>query len=176
MLDAKWRSLPGSVAHAARIFVFHLSPVFRSKFVVAARLYARAPPSHGCVSRAQRSMKWCAAEPGPCHAQIWNDPGSAVHRYALHRVREKNGQERRKRAKGGGAPIGAPSLRRARRSTTARPCAGRARLSALHRGTRQGERIRRWLSSRPALPETRLKRALPVLACLQSTALRGDQS
>ena len=32
------------------------------------------------------------------------------------------------------------------------------------------------LSFSPALPETRLHRALPFAACLQSTALRGDRS
>ena len=44
---------------------------------------------------------------------------------------------------------------------------GRARLSALHRGTRQAGRNQHWLSSRPALPETRLLRALPVVASLE---------
>jgi hypothetical protein len=42
-------------------------------------------------------------------------------------------------------------LRAQQRSLT-----GTARLSALRRGTRQGERIRLWLSSRPALPETKV--------------------
>ncbi len=53
---------------------------------------------------------------------------------------------------------------------------GRARLSALHRGTRQAGRNQHWLSSRPALPETRLLRALPVVASLESTEHLGDRS
>jgi hypothetical protein len=39
---------------------------------------------------------------------------------------------------------------------------GRARVPALRCGTRQGERIRRWLSSRTALPETRLGGRYPL--------------
>ena len=59
--------------------------------------------------------------------------------------------------KGGGAPIGAPSMSAQRRQVYAnlrnssaarqRLLSRAARLSALRRGTRQGERIRRWLSS-----------------------------
>ncbi len=56
--------------------------------------------------------------------------------------------------KGGRAPIGAPFHGRARRSTAA-VSAETARLSALHRGARQGGRIHHWLSSSTALPETR---------------------
>src|SRR5580704_9822687 len=52
----------------------------------------------------------------------------------------------------------------------------RARLPALHRGTRHAGRNQHWLSSRPALPETRLLRALPVVASLESTEHLGDRS
>src|SRR5262249_20756955 len=38
------------------------------------------------VSRARRSTKWCAADPRSMSLPTV-DPGSAVHRYALHRIR-----------------------------------------------------------------------------------------
>jgi hypothetical protein len=54
------------------------------------------------ISRAQRSMKWCAAKPGSLQMPSMDDPGSAVHRpsalktrvngvmaLALHRIRER---------------------------------------------------------------------------------------
>jgi hypothetical protein len=76
--------------------------------------------------------------------------------------------------KGGGAPTGAPSTDRiigcgraplfsALRRLWGRVGRGHARLSALHRGTRQGRRIHHWLSSRTALPETRLDGRYPLL-------------
>jgi len=76
--------------------------------------------------------------------------------------------------KGGGAPTGAPSTDRiigcgrAPLFSLLPACGGglgggRARLSALHRGTRQGRRIHHWLSSRTALPETRLDGRYPLL-------------
>ena len=37
------------------------------------------------VSRAQRGTQCCAADPGPRFLKL--GPGSAVHRFALHRVR-----------------------------------------------------------------------------------------
>jgi hypothetical protein len=53
-----------------------------------------------------------------------------------------------------------------------------ARLPALHRGTRRTGRIQYRLSSRPALPETRPRRALPSLAChsLPSTSETGRRA
>jgi hypothetical protein len=52
---------------------------------------------------------------------------------------------------------------------------GRARLPALHRGTRQAGRIQHWLSSRPALPETRLDGRYPFspVSSLPSTSETG---
>ena len=41
------------------------------------------------VSRAQRSTKWCAADPGPRFLLLANrGPGAAVQRFALHRARD----------------------------------------------------------------------------------------
>src|SRR6516165_10829279 len=39
-----------------------------------------------CVSRAQRSMKWSAAEPGPVTDAEYGTTPDAVHRFAPHRV------------------------------------------------------------------------------------------
>jgi hypothetical protein len=52
---------------------------------------------------------------------------------------------------------------------------GTARLSALRRGTRQAGRNQRWLSSRPALPETRLDGRYPFspVSSLPSTSETG---
>src|SRR5580704_1701903 len=58
------------------------------------RVYAR-------LRRAMALAEWCAADPGSFRARsvaypgfredmMWNDPGSAAHRSALHRVREKH--------------------------------------------------------------------------------------
>jgi hypothetical protein len=49
--------------------------------------------------------------------------------------------------KGGGAPIGAPAMSAQLFCCAAAARSRAARLSALRCGTRQGERIRRWLSS-----------------------------
>jgi hypothetical protein len=71
-----------------------------SNRVLAARLCARVLSSRGCVFRAQRSMKWCAAEPGPCHTQslersrICGAPNSAFTRVdALLRDAPRPGKE-----------------------------------------------------------------------------------
>ena len=58
--------------------------------------------------------------------------------------------------KGGGAPTGAIVFGAASADAAA-VSAETARLSALHRGARQGGRIHHWLSSSTALPETRLQ-------------------
>ena len=53
-----------------------------------------AMTTRGHVSRAQRSTQWCAADPGSSQApskggcRNRDDPGPAVHHYALHRIRE----------------------------------------------------------------------------------------
>ena len=52
---------------------------------------ARPTRRRGHVSRAQRSTKWCAADPGPrFRSSIASNrgPGTAVHRCALHRIRD----------------------------------------------------------------------------------------
>jgi hypothetical protein len=62
-------------------------------------------------------------------------------------------------------------MRRARK----RALSGRARLPALHCGTRHARRIQHWLSSRPALPETRLAGRYPFspVSSLPSTSETG---
>ena len=43
------------------------------------------------ASRAQRSTQVVRCRPGTVTAlRMWNGPGSAMHRYALHRVRGAN--------------------------------------------------------------------------------------
>lgn len=45
------------------------------------------------MSTARRSTseaQCCSAEPGPLGDSVWDGPGSAEQRYALHRVRDKS--------------------------------------------------------------------------------------
>jgi len=68
----------------------------------------------------------------------------------------------------------APSRTSARGPRT-HPLSGRARLPALHRGTRQAGRIQRWLSPGPCFPRRR-SRALARWRRSRLSALRADRS
>src|SRR5690242_12014889 len=134
---AERRAPPLREGHVLRVFRRHWCLSFRSK------LRFRHPEV-----RAERASKDDGSQ-----VKLARSRDAASHPSHAKRLQERHERSTSPKTKGGGAPKGATYLGRIERDAAAAH-AGAARLPALHRGTRQGERIHLWLSSRPALPET----------------------